>query len=190
MQRIDGPTRSATLPVPRAVGIGGNAPGYFQDGNPLNNTPPTTLDRDWANMVQEELVAPIIAAGLTLDKADHGQLLAALHILFVAAGGTSGVVIGTNEVSMPLPGGFVLKFGTVLASVIEQSVSHGFDAAFPNQCWVVIPVIINASGSSQRDVWAQVQALSPSGFTLYLEWSGSGQSSGPSDGYQYIAIGN
>ncbi len=190
MQRIDGPTRSATLPPARAVGTGGNSPGFFQDGDPLTNTPPTTLDRDWANMVQEELVAPIIAAGLTLDKADHGQLLAALHVLFVATGGSSGVIVGTNEVSIPLPGGFVLKLGTVLSSVVEQAVSHGFDAAFANKCWVVIPVIINASGSSQRDVWAQVQSVSPDGFTLFLQWSGSGFSTGPSDGYQYIAIGN
>lgn len=190
MQRIDGPTASAALPAPRPVGTGVNTPGYFQDGDPLTGTPPTTLDHDWANMVQEELVGIVLAGGLAPSKTDHGQVLAALHGIFVAVGGSSDIVIGATEVSLPLPGGFILKFGTVSGSYTEQQLSHSFGAAFPAKCWVVIPVAINLTGSFTRDVWAQRVLLSAAGFTLFMQWKDGGSTSNSSDGVDFIAIGN
>jgi hypothetical protein len=100
MQRIDGPTRATALPAPGATGSGGSSPGYFGHGDPLASPPVpyTTLGPDWANMVQEEIIAVILWAGLTLDKANFGQLLEALQTKFVQAvsGDTEDSVLAAN----------------------------------------------------------------------------------------------
>ena len=189
MDRIDGPTRSATLPAPLATGTGDASPGYFAHGNLLTGTPYTTLDPDWANGLQEEVVGVIEAAGITPDKADVGQLLAALQVLFVGAGGGTGVIVGANEVSMPLPGGFILKFGTISGTFSEGSMSHTFDNAFTTKCWVVIPVSINTAADSAKNIWPQRVSLSPTGFTLFNNLSG-GSGTNSIDGADFIAIGN
>jgi hypothetical protein len=75
MQRIDGATAVPALPAPAAV-IG--TPGYFTKGDPSVPQSPTIVSADWANMIQEELVTVVLAAGITLSKSDHGQLLAAI----------------------------------------------------------------------------------------------------------------
>jgi hypothetical protein len=64
MHRIDHPTA---------------APGnLFTEGDPLSGTPATVVTDDWANAVQEEIVALIEGAGLTLNKASNTQLLTAI----------------------------------------------------------------------------------------------------------------
>lgn len=85
MQRIDGPTAAPLLPAPSAVS---GTPGYFTGGDPSVPTPPTAVSGDWLNMIQEELVSVILAAGIALDKANHGQLLAAIQGL-IASGGVT-----------------------------------------------------------------------------------------------------
>jgi len=189
MQRIDGPTRAATLPAPLATGTGAAAPGYFAHGDLLTGVPYTTLDPDWCNMVQEEIMGVVVAAGETPSKSDHTQLLTALQTLFVGAGGGSGVIIGANEVSMPLPGGFILKFGTISGTFSEGAMSHTFDNPFLTKCWVVIPVSINTAGDSAKNIWPQRQSLSPAGFTLFNNLSG-GSGTNSIDGADFIAIGN
>lgn len=67
MHRIDGPTAAPG--------------GVFTEGDPTAGTPATVVSSDWANAVQEELVAVIAAAGITLSKPSNVQLLAALSVL-------------------------------------------------------------------------------------------------------------
>lgn len=78
MFRIDGTGASATLPTAPAVGT---VVGYFTEGNPATSVPATTVTGEWLNAVQEELLAPIIAAGLTPTKGTRNQLLAAIQYL-------------------------------------------------------------------------------------------------------------
>lgn len=76
MHRIDDPTASPTLPAPRAPGT----PGYFTGGSPGSGGFAATIVRyEFMNAVQEELSAIAEAAGLTLDKTNNGQVLAALR---------------------------------------------------------------------------------------------------------------
>jgi len=189
MNRIDGPTRSATLPAPLPVGTGGASPGYFAHGDLLGGVPYTTLDPDWANNIQEELCSVIAAAGLGLDKSSHTQLLTALQTLFVLSGGSSGVIVGANEVSLPLPGGFILKFGTISGSYSEGTMSHTFDNAYPTKCWVVIPVSVNTGADLNKNIWAQRVSVSTTGFVLFNNLSG-GSGTNSIDGADFIAIGN
>jgi hypothetical protein len=76
MHRIDDPTASPTLPAPRPAGT----PGYFTGGSPGSSGFAATVVRyEFMNAVQEELSAVVEASGVTLDKTNNGQLLAALR---------------------------------------------------------------------------------------------------------------
>lgn len=82
MHRIDDPTAVPTLPAPRPQGT----PGYFTGGAPGSNGYAATVVRyEFMNALQEEISAVIEqGAGMTLDKTNNAQLLAALRKLFVA----------------------------------------------------------------------------------------------------------
>ncbi len=188
MHRIDGPTRSATLPPPSAAGTGNASPGYFGHGDPIARVAPTTLDVDWANAVQEEIAGVVEGAGLALDKANQTQLLAALRLLFVAKGGGADFYLGPNgEFSIPLGGGFILKGGSTTGSYSEGQIAVNFNTAFPNGCLIAIPVAINASGNDRRDVWAQRVSRSAAGFVAMIQWTG--QNTNSSDGIDWFAVG-
>lgn len=90
MFRVDGPTAAPALPAPAAAS---GTPGYFTGGDPAVPTPPTDVPVDWLNMIQEELVAIVLAAGIDLSKADRGQVLAAIRVL-IASG---GIAFATNQ---------------------------------------------------------------------------------------------
>lgn len=81
MFRIDNVTAAPALPAPAAAGT----PGYFTNGDAVTNTPRTIVDQDWFNMVQEELISILAAAGIAPDKANRGQVLAAILALIGAA---------------------------------------------------------------------------------------------------------
>ena len=76
MHRIDDPTAVPTLPAPRPEGT----PGYFTGGSPGSSGFAATVVRyEFMNALQEELCAIIEAAGITLDKTNNAQVLAALR---------------------------------------------------------------------------------------------------------------
>lgn len=77
MHRIDTPTAQKDK-----FGAGKNG---FTRGNPQIGTPATDLDDDYFDMLQEELAGVVEAAGLTLDKSKHNQLLEALQRLGAGA---------------------------------------------------------------------------------------------------------
>lgn len=70
MQRVKTPTAVAEKPPYTAEGT----PGYFRSGDAVAAIPPTVPGQDWFNMVQGELLAPILATGLTPDPEDDTQL--------------------------------------------------------------------------------------------------------------------
>lgn len=80
MHRVDTSSVAVALPAPEAQG----APGYFSKGDPQTGTPATTPGQDWFNMIQEELIAFLVALGGSPDvsKADYGQLAAAALAYF------------------------------------------------------------------------------------------------------------
>ena len=92
MQRIDGPTVSATPPSPPVE----QDPGYFTEGNPGLGTPATEVSGWWLHSVQEEILAVLDEAGITPDIADVGQLRDAILALIVANTPpvSKGVILG------------------------------------------------------------------------------------------------
>lgn len=75
MFRIDDATAATTLPVPETAGT----PGFFTEGNAAAGTPATNVRASFLNMMQEELMSVLTAAGLTPSKATYNQLLTALR---------------------------------------------------------------------------------------------------------------
>ncbi|QSW37084.1 hypothetical protein KQ929_11995 [Leclercia pneumoniae] len=73
MHRIDTPSAQKDK-----FGAGKNG---FTRGNPQTGTPATDLDDDYFDMLQEELASVVEAAGITLDKTKHDQLLQALPLI-------------------------------------------------------------------------------------------------------------
>lgn len=59
--------------------------GLFTDGDPAVPIPASVLDASWLNMVQEEIVAVVLMAGLVLDPFDDSQLYQAIEILIMGA---------------------------------------------------------------------------------------------------------
>ncbi|MFH0474214.1 hypothetical protein ACGCE5_09495 [Kluyvera ascorbata] len=93
MHRIDTPTAQKDK-----FGAGKNG---FTRGNPQTGTPATDLDDDYCDSIQEELAGLVEGGGLTLDKADRGQVLKALKLLFAgntdAMGALAALVGAANK---------------------------------------------------------------------------------------------
>lgn len=165
MFRIDGPTAAAALPTPAAVS---GTPGYFTEGDPSTSTPPTTVTADWANMTQEELMAVVLAGGLTPDKTDHTQLLQAMQALFVARTAPSFTHSGSDWRRIG-PDGFIEIGGVVsLGTTNEQSISFTFATPFPTAC-LGIDAIVIANGSTIGNTQMQEISLSNTGATLFIQ---------------------
>jgi hypothetical protein len=79
--RIDNASAVPTLPLVPPTYV----PGFFTDGNPASGAEATILDAWWLNMVQEEVLAVVEAAGLPPDKADNTQLYQAIQAIAQAA---------------------------------------------------------------------------------------------------------
>jgi hypothetical protein len=100
MYRIDNTSAVTSLPIIPPTGI----PGFFTNGNPTLGIQATIVDAWWANMLQEEILAVVNAAGIAPSKTDNGQLLKALHSIFATAG-----------LYLPLAGGTMTGFPLLLA---------------------------------------------------------------------------
>lgn len=91
MQRVTRSTAVAVLPAPPA---GAGSPGYFGGGDAGTGTPATVPGYEWFNLVQEELINVVLAAGLTPSAIDNDQLLEAIQYL---------VSVGTLPTGMIAP---------------------------------------------------------------------------------------
>lgn len=108
MFRIDNSTAATALPVPAAAGT----PGFFSNGNPGTGQPATILDADFCNIIQEELLNILAAAGITPSKTDRGQVLAALRAQFSAS--------GTTQFFLPRVAGFALTSSWTVPAGVTQ----------------------------------------------------------------------
>ncbi|WP_375765666.1 hypothetical protein NR798_28640 [Archangium gephyra] len=109
----------------------------FTGGDPLIPIPPTMMTADWANAVQEEIAGVVEQGGLTLSKADNGQLWAALVARFGRLGsantwtdtqsiGGALSVAGTSTLTgkVTANGGLVVNETSGVASISGVGASH------------------------------------------------------------------
>lgn len=118
MYRIDNATAATVQPAPGAVGPKPN--GFFTVGGGV--VPPTIVDADWANAVQEELGQAVEGAGLTLDKTKNNQLLAAVQLLAGQAGAHGQCQLRLNGANLKLsPAGG----NRLIINGVQQSIPSG-----------------------------------------------------------------
>jgi microcystin-dependent protein len=105
MLRIETANNLSAPPAPLAPV---NTPGYFN--NSPGTSPGTVVGGDFLNRVQEEIVAPILAAGLTLDGNNNAQLLAAIRALSAPPSGIVSPFAGAAA-----PTGWLMCYGQAVS---------------------------------------------------------------------------
>lgn len=148
----------ATAPTaPTAPSIG-----HATAGDPTTNTPPTKPGMWWFEMITEELLAIVTAAGLTPSHTNLNQVKDALDALYAPLAGnlTASSFTGANQSLgangyQKLPGGLILQWGnTAVASMDAYTIS--FPIAFPTACqlamggWVGSDSVAGALGNATR----------------------------------------
>jgi hypothetical protein len=89
----------------------GNVSGMFSDGDPPHGVQATVVDDDWLNDVQENIVAVVLAGGLSLIKGTYTQLRDAISAMISAAMATFLTVTHTWTAAQ--------TFGAVSASSLS-----------------------------------------------------------------------
>lgn len=140
MHQIDTTGAVTSMPTPNPVG---STVGWFNHGNASTGEPFTVLSSDWCNAVQGELKNVIQAAGITLDKTNNAQLLAALNKLGrikVAVGGSLDVYVNASTGNDANDG---LTTGTAKASIqaAVDMISENYDVQG------VVPTVHVADGT-------------------------------------------
>lgn len=123
MYRIDDPSAATSLPAPEAAGTGG----YWTEGNPGSGVPATLVRASWLNMIQEELVNVIAAAGLTPSKTTYNQLLNAINALIPSAFAYSKA----NPGWVKLPNGLIVQWFRNITTTCNSSGLATFNLRFP-----------------------------------------------------------
>jgi len=130
MHRIDGPTAAPG--------------GLWTEGDPVGGVPATIVSAAWMNDTQENLIAVLVAAGITPVKGNYAQLLAALPVISghgqcrLSVGSTTTLVLSpfngrnviVNGVPLQLPtGGVTYTIGALAASTVYYVYLSGTTAA-------------------------------------------------------------
>lgn len=187
MHKIDGP---------------GHVGGQFVGEDAAIGRAPTVVTPEWLNAVQGELVSLVTAAGLALDKANSGQVLAALRatgIFQTQALGDSSTRVATTAFAnpratmgthgvQPLPSGIIFQWGSLNNSTQYMAgtwITVPFNIAFPNACYMALCVNAYSSPSYQPNL---TTSGSPSASSFFVSSSISAAVSGLN--IQWFAIGS
>ncbi len=126
---------------------------------------------------------------LHVDAATPAQVRAgtASDVVITPAGlaALASDVANTGEYQ-PVPGVFH-KIGTMAGSFAEGPVNVVFRSPFPATCLGVWITALNSDGSTVRDVYMQCQSLSATGFTAYVQKTGTAGDS--VTGFTWFAVG-
>ena len=167
MDRLANGTQVPALPtMPAPVGT----PGYGTNGNPGLGQLGSIFGAAEFNPIQEELMSFILAAGITPDRNNFAQVLAACTALF-GGGGT----LSANGWQR-LAGGLILQWGSfsgttgsLVDGVAENpAIAVTFPIAFPNDCWRVYPIAHDVSGACLQEHAWQTGAPSLTGVSMGL----------------------
>lgn len=121
MHRIDSQGAVAVLPSPEPVG---DVIGFFTEGDPSNAIPATVVSADWANAVQEELVAVVLAGGLDLDKTNRTQVRDAILALIENAPAIATFEIANDQSTPSDITGLVFDSADFKSAIIEIDITR------------------------------------------------------------------
>ena len=152
-------------------------PGYFGRGDLTTGALPTTLTADWANMVQEELLAVVADAGLTPSKTNRAQLLAALNVKLTP------YVLASSQGRIKAAGELAPASGTVTRGYNVSSVTFSgalITVAYTTAVTNPVPVVLGGDSgngsSSQSAFWGSGSSNSGTGFSINFGVAGGGGS--------------
>lgn len=155
MHRVDHPTRSTSLPPPDPPPA---TPGYFRKPDATLAIPATIVPFDFMNALQEEVLAPIEAAGLVPDKGSTTQLLQAIA-RFSAAGALGNVLLN---------GDFRIWQRRGPGPSLSVTNTLGFQG--PDR-WLLKSGNAGATLTIGRNELAFATEISPSGAGIVLDWN-------------------
>ncbi|MGS1033321.1 hypothetical protein [Burkholderia glumae] len=179
MFRIDQTTAVTALPAPSAAGT----PGFFTGGNPATGQAATIVSADWLNLVQEELMSFLTAAGIAPNKTSYGQVLQAVQQLFAASAGDATKLFqsktppaGDNSNSVATTAfvqGFAGGRKVVILSSTNWTVPAGVTVIWVSACAGELePIKVEIAGA--RRAWKWVGGLGSLAFLvaggLYSQW--------------------
>lgn len=154
MQRIIDPTAVASLPTPPALtGVSG----YFTEGSP-GVTPATDVRGWWLDMMQEEFMSFLAAAGITPDTTatNFNQVLKSSARLFSPTGQCRLSVSSSTALLLQPYNGNIIK----IAGATYQIPSAGSLSAIPG--WRRIPSITSMSlMTPERQLCSCLQRATP-----------------------------
>lgn len=143
MHRIDNTTAAPTFPAPKPIGTGG----YFTAGAP-GGPPPTIVEYDWLNTVQEELANVVSNAGVALDKTNNAQLLLALRTIFPQR--SDFVITAATPGRLVMPGGLTIQWfgaGTPFSSGVAVDLYVPLPWAYPNNHLLAMAFFCGGNGT-------------------------------------------
>lgn len=160
-------------------GVGKNG---FTRGNPQTGVPATELDDDYFDMLQEEIVGIVEAAGDTLDKTQRNQLNTALGKLFqnkTAATSALGALVpaanrlpyftsanGASLTELTPVGRDILASATKTAALEylglgDAAQRNGISGLLGQSGWVSIPLLYAEQKRSLIFQWSQTLIVGP-----------------------------
>lgn len=126
MFRTDHPTAAVALPAPAVAGT----PGYFTQGDPVGGVPATVVDQDFMNMLQEEMMAVVLAGSLTPSKTVRTQVRDAINAMITAASGggsySSNSIITTGTTFTSSSIGAAIEINSASATVHNLPAASAF----------------------------------------------------------------
>ncbi|NML43507.1 hypothetical protein HHL11_07090 [Ramlibacter sp. G-1-2-2] len=156
MFRIDDPTAQASLPTPEAAGT----QGYFTEGNPGSGVSATLVRASFLNMLQEEIMSVLSAAGITPSKSTYNQLLTAIRKSAVLFPGT--VIADPGYLPLGV-GGMILQWGSKNVPTGSGGTLYTFGTTFPNG---PIGIVASHYGASSGIINVEAVGVSASTYRL------------------------
>ncbi len=145
--------------------------GEWTEGNPAAGAAATLLKADWLNTIQREIIAVVLAAGLTLNKNDDSQLSKAVRALIAAEADSkisskpqSGIVGAIADIP-------VTTLGTYIPATTDKP-SVSSNGLFLRMKWpggnIAFDIFGHIGGGS--DVLAFRRVLGDGSYTMRYVW--------------------
>ena len=152
MYLLDG---ANTVPDKPARTVLGDSPGW---GNQAPGAGPgTVFTPEWFNMLQAELKNVVEGSGQELDKADDGQLLAAIQALIALAAATVPTGVKAGYTGSAAPAGWVLGSGRTIGDAASGATERAnadtqalFTLLWTDYADADLPIKTSAGGVSAR----------------------------------------
>lgn len=175
MFRVDVATAKVALPTIPAAG----AQGFFGDGNPATQDPPTQVPAWWLNMVQEEIRGVVLAGGLTPSKTNNGQMAAAITAILTGLGTAFGRYV-TGDTAMATGNLYLVDVAAGGASI---NLTLPPAPAFGDRVWLMdvtgyfdrYPPLLGRNGHTIQGL-AEDCSLNVAGLTFGLVYTAAGWS--------------